>query len=442
MNGAIERDTFILPSLPSRDGTSTSLSSRKDGDAFRARLTESDRDERAPEVEDSNTAPNTGETPLPAWAEPPARSDVKPAVATAHTSEHALPGEIADTAEERAQIVDAGPTADLTAADSPAEADAETMDEMRIKAPDAPTPAQAAQPEDTEMASAAATPKSGAPAAEAIAKGTPDKRGTTSEASRTSLASKVAGLSSIPDTLGKTGQQTPADPTQTIPAEARTETAPGDWPVPDLSAPSADDVIQPTGAKDLTAALESAGSTSNSPSTSSSPMLVAGTVAAPTAPTSLAPAMAPTHALITASPAEVVSIINQSISNADEPQDRIMVQLDPPELGRVSIDFKFDAQGLQHVTITGETPEALRQLRSMHFELIQALERQGLSSQDMSFRQQSMFGQNGQGQQQGFAQNAADPALETASTAPQAAARTITSKAQPPSGPGGLNLRL
>ena len=110
----------------------------------------------------------------------------------------------------------------------------------------------------------------------------------------------------------------------------------------------------------------------------------------PTAPapgTPLPSAMTPTHSLVSATPAQVVEIISDSIAAPEDRKDRIQIQLDPPELGRVSIDFKFDANGLQHVTVTGETPEALRQLRAMHFELVNALERQGLSSQNMSFEQ-------------------------------------------------------
>ncbi|KJS34533.1 MAG: hypothetical protein VR74_19820 [Hyphomonas sp. BRH_c22] len=95
-----------------------------------------------------------------------------------------------------------------------------------------------------------------------------------------------------------------------------------------------------------------------------------------------------THALITATPAEVVDVISDSLASPDDRKNRIVVQLDPPELGRVSIDYKFDSQGLQHVTITGESPEAMRQLRLMHFELVNALEKQGLSGQNMSFQQQ------------------------------------------------------
>ena len=116
--------------------------------------------------------------------------------------------------------------------------------------------------------------------------------------------------------------------------------------------------------------------------------------AAPAAPTLPAPpatqAMpaAQTQATLVAAPEEIVDIVSQKPSRADG-RDRIMVQLDPPELGRISLDFKFDGQGLQHVTITGETPEAMRRLRLMHNELVQALEQHGLSGQDMSFQEQA-----------------------------------------------------
>jgi flagellar hook-length control protein FliK len=119
----------------------------------------------------------------------------------------------------------------------------------------------------------------------------------------------------------------------------------------------------------------------------------------PTTQASAAPipvAMTPTHSLLSATPAQVVEIISDSIAAPEDRKDRVHIQLNPPELGRVSIDFKFDANGLQHVTVTGETPEALRQLRAMHFELVNALERQGLSSQNMSFQQNQAQQDSGQ----------------------------------------------
>ncbi|WP_321490723.1 flagellar hook-length control protein FliK [uncultured Hyphomonas sp.] len=106
--------------------------------------------------------------------------------------------------------------------------------------------------------------------------------------------------------------------------------------------------------------------------------------------------MTPTNAVVTASPAETVKIITDAVSSPNDTPERITVQLDPPELGRVSIDFKFDAHGIQHITVTGESPEALRQLRLMHFELTQALERNGLSGQNMTFQQQQSGHQQSQ----------------------------------------------
>jgi len=145
------------------------------------------------------------------------------------------------------------------------------------------------------------------------------------------------------------------------------------------------------GAAPLSAADTSAVSDPSSQTGQSSLSLSVATYTAPSGPATAAPVVAPTgltpaHAMIVAAPAQVVDIVS---SAADDGQsDSIIVQLDPPELGRVSIDFKFDANGLQHVTITGESSEAMRQLRLMHFELIQALERHGIGSSNMTFQQQ------------------------------------------------------
>ncbi len=90
-----------------------------------------------------------------------------------------------------------------------------------------------------------------------------------------------------------------------------------------------------------------------------------------------------------AAPSEINSIILNAVKNGGEPREQLIVQLDPPELGRVAIDFKFDAQGLQQITVTSENPEALRRLRELHFELTEALKDHGLSEQNLSFRQQA-----------------------------------------------------
>ena len=88
-----------------------------------------------------------------------------------------------------------------------------------------------------------------------------------------------------------------------------------------------------------------------------------------------------------AAPNEISSIILNALRNGAEPQDQLIVQLDPPELGRVAIDFKFDGQGVQQITVTSENPEALKRLRELHFELTEALKDHGLSEQNLSFRQ-------------------------------------------------------
>ncbi len=150
--------------------------------------------------------------------------------------------------------------------------------------------------------------------------------------------------------------------------------------------------------------------------------------------------MTTANAVVTASPAETVKIITDAVSSPDDTPDRITVQLDPPELGRVSIDFKFDAHGIQHITVTGESPEATRQLRLMHFELTQALERGGLSSQNMTFQQQQSGHQQSHTPASGrlFENNgpSTDPALLTSATLTADSIRPARTAS------GGLDIRL
>lgn len=105
--------------------------------------------------------------------------------------------------------------------------------------------------------------------------------------------------------------------------------------------------------------------------------------------------MTPAQATIVAAPQEIVDIVSNKLAGGDKPE-RIMVQLDPPELGRVSIEFKFDAQGLQQVAVRADTPEAMKQLRLLHFDLVQSLEQHGLSARDMTFSEGSANGSQNQ----------------------------------------------
>lgn len=106
---------------------------------------------------------------------------------------------------------------------------------------------------------------------------------------------------------------------------------------------------------------------------------VASSAQAPTVQVAQTPATIPTPPQVVASPEDIPRLITQAMT-ADDAADRIVIQLDPPELGRVSVDFKLDANGVQTVTVTAETPEAIKKLRMMNFELIQAMEQNGLNS--------------------------------------------------------------
>lgn len=108
--------------------------------------------------------------------------------------------------------------------------------------------------------------------------------------------------------------------------------------------------------------------------------------AAPVSTGGLAPTV-PTHVI--AAPNELTSVVMNALKNGGDVQEQLVVQLDPPELGRVLIDFKFDAQGLQQITVTSENPEALKRLRELHFELTQALQDQGFSDSNLSFQQEA-----------------------------------------------------
>ncbi|MEL7041467.1 MAG: flagellar hook-length control protein FliK [Pseudomonadota bacterium] len=106
--------------------------------------------------------------------------------------------------------------------------------------------------------------------------------------------------------------------------------------------------------------------------------------------TAATPGLTPTApAQVIAAPNELTHVILNALKSGFDPQEQLVVQLDPPELGRVLIDFKFDAQGLQQVVVTSENPEALKRLRELHFELTEALKDQGLSEKNMSFRQEA-----------------------------------------------------
>lgn len=155
------------------------------------------------------------------------------------------------------------------------------------------------------------------------------------------------------------------------------------------------------------------------PLTSESLLAVAPTTTPSTAASvstgGLAPTV-PTHVI--AAPNELTSVVMNALKNGGDVQEQLVVQLDPPELGRVLIDFKFDAQGLQQITVTSENPEALKRLRELHFELTEALREQGFSDSNLSFQQeaQDQSRSNWQAPEWGRAQSQVVAAAERSSS--------------------------
>ncbi|MEQ9316089.1 MAG: flagellar hook-length control protein FliK [Henriciella sp.] len=160
--------------------------------------------------------------------------------------------------------------------------------------------------------------------------------------------------------------------------------------------------------------------------------------AAPAAASAAAPApagMTAANAIFVAAPDHIVDVVSSRLSGGERP-DRIAIQLDPPELGRVSIEFKFDGQTLQHVAVTGETPEAMTKLRQMHAQLVQSLEQHGLSARDMS------FSQNTPQRDQQWAEPAQYGARATGADVDAAPVDTLSPRTPIRVASGGLNIKL
>lgn len=242
--------------------------------------------------------------------------------------------------------------------------------------------------------------------------------------------------------------ETSADPSTTAPTPIDIDTAQTadpktpvmrDAPTPEQKLAMAEEAPAPK--VDIATPVSSALASTTSIDTPDATTTISPSVSA-AAPTSTGPALtvaAPTQApapLPAMPPQAVVGVVAERLINEPDNSDRIVVQLDPPELGRVAIDFKFDAQGLQTVTITGESPEALKQLRLMHFELVQALEEHGLSGSDLTFEQSTS--QQSQQNPSSFAEaSSQDIVAEPDFSEPQATRPTNYAKAD-----SGLDLKL
>ena len=400
--------------------------------------------------------------------EPDTPRSVAPATSAAHTG----------TAPELPERTQATPAAAPDAPTHPDQESVQQSGAPAVAPPQLPTtPASATPPANADVAAIPAPKRSTAssPISQPEATDQPVPTVAPSPVEISSLETSAPAL-----TEETRAQDTPDQPAQTLPAQASTLPAgpPNKNNAPDLSitpsvTPASADTaspapVAPTPAEPIASAssepvapapdsaeavqvrapasetsepaphaslsapapADAASVTAPAADTSTRAMDISATSAATTAPApSAAPASTPptpttTPAAppappppITAAPADIVRIVSERLATeGPADQNTVEIQLDPPELGRVSIDFRFEGQTLQQVTITAETPEAIRRLREMHFDLVQTLEQEGHTGQDMTFQQRDRSEQQATARlfQTGFSEESA----ATAETAP------------------------
>lgn len=174
--------------------------------------------------------------------------------------------------------------------------------------------------------------------------------------------------------------------TETTEAESKAKPAPA---IDTVQAPRASaDEIASAASKSIPEAksgLEKAAASSATPLPAAAPLTAQAAPTMQTVSNIIIPQeAAPT---VVASPGDIPDIVARTVQSQDA-GERVVVQLDPPELGRVIVDFKIDTDGVQTVTVTAETPEAVKRLRQMNFELVQAMEQNGLSGRNFSLEYQ------------------------------------------------------
>lgn len=116
--------------------------------------------------------------------------------------------------------------------------------------------------------------------------------------------------------------------------------------------------------------------------------------------TTLSSTYAPNIQTISASNAAAVTNFNavsQAILVAKQSAKSVTVQLDPPEMGRVLIDFTFDGDDRVNVVVKSEIPDSHFMLRERSGEFLGFLKESGLENVNLSFEQS---GQNGKSDSQ------------------------------------------
>ncbi len=87
-------------------------------------------------------------------------------------------------------------------------------------------------------------------------------------------------------------------------------------------------------------------------------------------------------------PAQAANALARIIMTQSGMGDRVSVQLDPPELGRLNLDFIFDGNRLQAVHVISDTPEMQQFLKRQGALLSQILTDSGFGDASLSFENQ------------------------------------------------------
>ncbi|WP_416877214.1 flagellar hook-length control protein FliK [Litorimonas sp.] len=86
--------------------------------------------------------------------------------------------------------------------------------------------------------------------------------------------------------------------------------------------------------------------------------------------------------------------VSQAILVANETAKGVTVQLDPPEMGRVFIDFAFDTDDKVSVVVKSDLPESHFMLRERSEQFLSILKENGLEDVNLSFEQNAQNGQS------------------------------------------------
>lgn len=120
-----------------------------------------------------------------------------------------------------------------------------------------------------------------------------------------------------------------------------------------------------------------------------------GLALSPLASTTLSSTLNPSIQMISTNASMVATNFNavsQAILVANETAKGVTVQLDPPEMGRVFIDFAFDADDKVNVVVKSDLPESHFMLRERSEQFLSILKESGLEDVNLSFEQNAQDG--------------------------------------------------